>query len=144
VVTEAREPRSWSFMVDGPPQGKGRPRASTNRRTGAIVMRTPEETRRYESWVAICARPFMPREKITGPLAMSIALVVPRPQYLKDHQRDVLGPVKPDYDNAAKAVTDGLKAHFRDEQVCRAVITKRYANPGEKPHAFVVVERMSA
>lgn len=131
---------TWCFTVDGAPVGKGRPRAGKRGRgpTAAVVLFTPTKTKIYEQAVALSARAWLPREKIEGPIGVMAELVLPRPAHLKI-RRDVAAPVKPDIDNAAKALLDGLKAHFRDEQVTRLVLSKRYANPAEKPHARVVV-----
>jgi Holliday junction resolvase RusA-like endonuclease len=137
VFTDA--PGPWSFTVDGAPVGKGRPRGSVI--GGKIVMRTPTKTRQYERWVALCARPFMPREKIGGPIAVTLEFVTVRPARLKDSQRDEPDVGAGDVDNYAKAILDGLSAHFDDHLVTGIVARKRYADPGEKPHARVRVSR---
>ena len=133
-------PGPWSFRVDGPPVGKGRPRGSVI--GGKIVMRTPTETRRYEAWVATCARPFLPREKIGGAIAVTCEFVTERPKRLKDSQRDEPDVGAGDVDNLVKALLDGLSAHFDDHLVTEISARKRYANPGEKPHARVYVRRV--
>ena len=132
-------PGPWTITIDGPPVGKGRPRASSL--GGKIVMRTPTATRNHERWVALCARPFLPRDKIGGPIGVDCEFVTERPKRLKDSKRDEPDVGAGDVDNYVKAILDGLSAHFDDHLVTEIHAKKRYANPQEKPHARVCVRR---
>lgn len=80
--------RAWSFVVDGRPQGKGRPRFVDGH------ARTPEATRRYERAIAQAARAAGVSAG-AGPVAVAIDVYPP------DKRRV-------DLDNICKAILDGL------------------------------------
>lgn len=127
-----RTPVEWLFRVDGQPHGKKSVGAGF--RGGRT---TAPDSRRYMAWVAMSARMWLPREVLTGPLGVEIEAVIRRPQRIRTGTPPA--PVKPDADNIAKAVLDGMKAHFRDEQVTDLRVTKRYASPTEMPRVEIRV-----
>ena len=133
-----------NLVVPGEPRGKGRPRFV--RATGRTY--TPAETEQAEGdvltvWMA-AGRP-----RIDGPVCLTVELVLSRP---KAHWRadGTLGLAgqrawwptrKPDLDNAWKLLADALsgRAFGDDAQVVYTLAWKRWARPGEAPHARVAV-----
>lgn len=129
----------WVFEVDGQPLGKGRPRFT---RAGRVY--TPERTRIYEAQIAavalIAGVPVFERgeavevdvwARFARPKRMPRALI--RPSHV----------ARPDADNIAKAILDGIKAHLRDEQVAFLSVEKFYAAPNERPRVLVAIRRMA-
>lgn len=123
-----------AFLVPGQPQGKGRARIV--RIGGYSRMATPEATVAYEglvAHVATQARGDLPL--IDGPVAMTLHLDCQVPASWSARKRaqalagQVLPTTKPDADNVAKAISDGLNGVlWRDDvQVVDLVVRKRYA-----------------
>lgn len=131
------------ITIPGEPTAKGRPRATAI--AGKARMFTPARTVRAEDRVATFAQHAMQgREPLTGPLAMTVAVIlgVP-PSWSKRKQADALAgtvrPAKrPDIDNFAKLVLDGLNtiAYADDSQVVEITATKHY---GRYPAVNVAV-----
>lgn len=119
------------FVIPGRAQGKGRPRFA---RVGQHVRTyTDDKTARYENLVALAAREAgcVP---LDGPVALRISVeAVPPESWSKKRRAAALEgaerPRKPDLDNCAKAIMDGLNgvAYRDDVQVGVLVVTKRYA-----------------
>lgn len=130
---------AYVFEVPGPPRGKGRPRFGRTRQ-GAPVAYTDAQTVAFENLVAMAARLALPKSRLEGPISVAIALYLPRTQT----RVQAPATVKPDLDNCAKAVLDGLKAHFHDQQVTVLVVTKERAGEGEQPRTLVRVEERLA
>lgn len=123
-----------------PPKGKGRPRATAA--GGHARVYTPAATRRWEAQLAACAQQQLPDAKLlTGPLVLDLLALMPRPQRLmrrKDPEGEVWCPSKPDADNIAKSVLDGLKSFWRDDaQIVRLVVEKAYAAKHERPRVLL-------
>lgn len=125
-----------SFVVAGEPVPKGRPRFFV--RGGRVNVITPEKTIAYEKRVAAAAREAANamggwRVGQRVPLSMELVSVHERPQRLfrvADEGSRALKTTKPDVDNVAKAVLDGLqRAHlFEDDaQVASITTTKLFA-----------------
>ncbi len=119
-----------SFIVPGPPQGKGRARAT---RTGR--MYTPAKTVAYESLVALAGQQAMRgAQPFAGPVAAEINAAYPIPASWSKKRQDqaragqILPTGKPDADNIGKAIGDGLNGIVwaDDAQIVRLVVTKRY------------------
>jgi len=132
-----------TFTVPGEPQGKGRPRAF--RAGKGIRMFTPAKTEAYEQQVASAGREAMAgREPLQGPLSVDLVAVVAVPQSWSKKRRagaldgSELPAKKPDADNVAKAVADGLNgiAYRDDAQVVDLRVRKRY---GEVPGVRVEI-----
>ena len=121
------------FVVLGPPQGKGRPKASS--RGGFVRMYTPAATRQYEekiAWSAVLARADWP--VLETPISLRVVAHHPIPiSWSKRKQQQALQgdlvPGKPDLDNVAKAVLDALNGviYLDDKQVVRLVAEKKYS-----------------
>ena len=133
-----------SFVVPGAPQGKGRPRFVGGRAV------TPKATRDYEAHVAACARGIHWVAPMSGPLSVQLDVVCARPAsrpasvdreaWRTGERVPRIG--KPDVDNAAKAILDGMVAGgvlVDDTHVTRLVVCRWYAARGEEPHVRVEV-----
>lgn len=130
------------FTIKGEPKGKGRPRFTKN---GHVY--TPEETKKYENLVA-WAYKSSKGEKHTSPVRVTIKAYFKPPKKSKKVVEDMLnGKIlptkKPDVDNIAKIILDGLNgiAWEDDTQVVDVMVTKRYATD---PIVAVIVEPIDA
>ncbi len=109
----------------------------------------PHNADEWKARIQIMARPHVPRVPITGPVRLSVAFLLPRPQ--KHLRKGVLrsdAPMwhtsKPDYDNFVKALLDALtevRMWVDDSQVCDSRVRKIY---DETPGAFVSIEPITA
>lgn len=133
------------FTVEGDPVAQGRPRFTKN---GHAY--DPAKSRAYKELVALRAREAMagrgpmPR----GTAAYCIIEVRCRmPQRFTKRQREdarlerLLPTKKPDADNIAKAIMDGMAGivYEDDAQVARVSCRKRY---GEEPGVYVVAGKI--
>jgi Holliday junction resolvase RusA-like endonuclease len=130
------------FTISGKPQGKGRARFGNGR------TYTPAKTVAYERLIAQAGRDAMDgREPLEGPLyvVVSAFFAVPKswPQKRRKEALERLAwhTGKPDADNIAKAICDGLNGIvWRDDcQVAFLKVTKQYA---EIARVEVMVERL--
>ena len=127
-----------TFHVPGAPVGKARPRATTV--AGRARMYTPAKSVSYEGLVAMQAQLAMEgRQLLEGPVRLHLLVGLPVPaSWSKKKQaaalaRQVLPTKKPDWDNVAKAICDGMNGVvWRDDvQACSATVDKVYsATPG--------------
>ena len=120
------------FTIPGDPRGKGRPRFDSRSRRAY----TDSKTRAYERWVAARAVGAMAAlgtwAELEGPVELEVVAVKAR-------------PVKPDANNIASAILDGLTkagAWRDDAQVCRLEAWTYYAASGEAPAVEVVVRSL--
>ena len=119
------------FTIPGEPQGKARPRFTMV--GGHARTYTPAKTVGYERMVAVLAREagVLPCE---GPVTLSIAAHFLLPQSAsKKRQAEMmkLRPTKkPDIDNVAKAILDGLLsiAYGDDAQVVGLYVSKHWTD----------------
>lgn len=126
-----------TFVIEGQPQGKGRPRFT---RQGHAF--TPQKTKDYENLIAQSFKA-AGGKVLEGYVAISIDAFYKIPKATTKKNRElieqgVLKPaVKPDIDNVIKAVLDALNglAYNDDNQVIKVKAEKHYA---EEP--FVAVE----
>lgn len=129
------------FDIKGEPQGKGRPRF-TKKHTY-----TPDKTRDYESIVGLNYQNAARGYKFTSPVRVTIfaRFGVPKSKskkvatdMLKGH---ILPTKKPDIDNIAKIILDGLNhiAWDDDKQIVELIVGKRY---GENPSVVVAIEEV--
>ena len=131
------------FTVYGAPVPKGRPRFA---KRGAFVQTyTPEKTKSYESEVAMMAKAAMGSSKaLFSPLEAFIYLTFPIPfSYSKKRSQACLSgqekhTKKPDGDNCAKAIIDGMGGIVfdNDSQIVSLHIHKTY---GEIAKAEILV-----
>jgi Holliday junction resolvase RusA-like endonuclease len=128
---------SLTFHVDINPVPKGRPRFS--KVGGFMRSYTPKKTSDYETEVRTQAQAVMTREPLETPLAVYLYFRLPIPRsHSKKRQEACLSgserPIKkPDIDNLAKSVLDGLNGvvWHDDSQIVSLHLTKVYArNPG--------------
>ena len=107
------------FHVDGKPMGQPRPRAFARKMGNAFVARVYEggSAEGWKSEIALAAREFIPKEKIAGPIHLTLHFFIPRPKshYGTGKNAKVLKPSapmyhtsKPDADNLTKAACDAL------------------------------------
>lgn len=131
------------FVVYGAPVPKGRPRFA---KRGAFVQTyTPEKTKSYESEVAMMAKAAMgSSEPLFSPLEAFIHLTFPIPEsYSKKRSEACLSgqekhTKKPDADNCAKALIDGMGGIIfdNDSQIVSLHVHKTY---GEIAKAEILV-----
>jgi len=128
---------SLTFHVDINPVPKGRPRFS--KAGGFMRSYTPKKTSDYETEVRTQAQSVMTREPLETPLAVYLyfRLRIPRSHSKKRQEACLNGSErptkKPDIDNLAKSVLDGLNGvvWHDDSQIVSLHLTKVYArNPG--------------
>ena len=131
------------FTVKGEPRGKGRPRFTKNGR-----VYTPAETARYETLVGLSYRNSARGYKFTSPVRVTIKAFQKPPKKSKKVVEDMLNgrilpTKKPDADNVAKIILDGLNnvAWEDDTQVVEMMVIKRYA---EEPLVAVIIEEIDA
>ena len=132
---------SVTIHVDVNPVPKGRPRFS---KVGGFVRSyTPKKTSDYEAQVKAIAQQAMTREPLETPLAAFLYFRLPIPKsYPKKRITACLAgserPIKkPDLDNLAKSVLDGLNGVVwkDDSQIVSLHVTKVYASaPGVDVH----------
>lgn len=117
------------FTVMGKPQGKARPRFNTH--TGRTY--TPSKTGAYERFIALCFKQ-AGGKKLNGAIEIKIECFY---QIAKSYTKatkalmekgEIQATIKPDLDNVAKAVMDGLNgiAFDDDKQVVSLKVSKRY------------------
>jgi len=128
---------SLTFHVDINPVPKGRPRFS--KIGGFMRSYTPKKTSDYETEVRTQAQAVMTREPLETPVAVYLYFRLPIPRsHSKKRQEACLNgserpTKKPDIDNLAKSVLDGLNGvvWHDDSQIVSLHLTKVYArNPG--------------
>ena len=132
------------FTVKGEPKGKGRPRFT---KSGHIY--TPDGTSSYETLVGFIYRNSARGYKFTAPVRVTVrAFHKPPKGKSKRVVEDMLNcrilpTKKPDADNVAKIVLDGLNkvAWEDDTQVVEMMVIKRYA---EEPMVAVTIEEIDA
>ena len=131
------------FTIKGEPKGKGRPRHTKN---GHVY--TPEETKRYEQLVGLSYRNSAKGYRFTSPVNVTIWAYQKPPKKSKKMVEDmldgrILPTKKPDVDNIAKIILDGLNnvAWDDDTQVVELMVVKRYS---QEPLVAVMVKEIDA
>lgn len=131
------------FIIKGEPKGKGRPRFT---KTGRVY--TPTETAQYESLVGLSYRNSAKGYKFTSPVKVTVKAFHKPPKVSKRKTEDMLNgrilpTKKPDPDNIAKIILDGLNkvAWDDDAQVVEMMVTKRYA---QEPLVAVIIEELDS
>jgi len=126
-----------TYLVEGTPVGKGRPRFA--RRGNFVSTYTPTKTRDYEDLIKDAARKAMgSNELLETPVTVAIYITVPIPSsYSKKRTEACLSgserPIKkPDIDNVAKCFLDAMNeiVYKDDTQVLTLHITKVYGTVG--------------
>lgn len=132
------------FEIPGHPRGKGRPRFTADGRAY-----TPSETRAYEQKVKACYLQQCGCHRFPDDSAIRvwITAVFPVPQSASKAQREKLlsgaHTHKPDADNIAKAILDGLNgvAYRDDARIADLRVRKQY---GEAPKVLVDITEIHA
>jgi Holliday junction resolvase RusA-like endonuclease len=126
-----------TYMVEGNPIGKGRPKFA--RRGNFVSTYTPTKTRDYETVIKEAAKKAMgSNELLETPVTVAIYITVPIPQsYSKKRTeaclKDIERPIKkPDIDNIAKCFLDAMQdvVYLNDTQVLTLHVTKVYGTVG--------------
>ena len=122
------------FTIPGEPVGKGRPRFNT--RQGRAV--TPEKTARYETLILLeyqaQCRGIKFRDGDMLDLQIEAFYGIPQSKSKKQKALMLEGKIrptkKPDFDNIAKIVADGLNevAYHDDAQIVDCMVRKFYSN----------------
>lgn len=131
-----------TFVVPGPPRGQGRPRACIRGSHAGMYKAKADDV--YENWIRMCylnAYPDLP--SFAGPviIAMDAVYVQPKSWSKRKRAESVYKTTKPDLDNIAKALKDGIRkaAYDDDKQVFRIIAEKRW---GERDELVVSLERI--
>lgn len=123
------------FEIMGEPVAQGRPRAGKSF-AGKTVLIDPAKSRDFKQYVRIVAAQHAPNKLITGPihLNMDFYRATPKKYQTKPKQAliesgQILPISKPDLDNLAKGVKDGLnKVIWQDDsQVVSMNVRKFYS-----------------
>jgi Holliday junction resolvase RusA-like endonuclease len=105
----------------------------------------------HQAQIAACAAQHRPEAVIEGPITVEIVAVMPRPASLCGVSKRTGKPLqppcrwphvaRPDADNLAKSVLDGLRGWWRDDsQVCDMRVSKVIAALDEQPHYEVGIQ----
>lgn len=135
--------RELFFIIEGEPVAKGRPRFT--RSNGFARTYTPQKTRDAEGRVAYSAHVAMQQlnmrdvavqQKNTRKNAVKVVieffLKIPKSISRKSLEDGVMPTVKPDLDNLAKTVLDGMNGivYQDDSQIVEIILKKQYSeNP---------------
>ena len=122
------------FVIQGKPHGKGRPRAST--RGGFVRLYTDLKTRVYEALVSKQSKLAMGELDILDtPVAVRINAYYHIPISWSKNKRQMamngeIVPGKPDLDNIAKSILDGIQNTVitDDRNVCKLTIEKTFSS----------------
>lgn len=134
-TTQGRDLRPITIIVEGEPQGKGRPRASSI--GGFVRMYTPSKTKDYEQMIAHEAGFDMRgRDLISGPVLVelemyhSIRKSWPKAKREAARLNKIVPTIKVDADNCLKVFCDALNGvvWVDDVQVVNATISKRFSD----------------
>lgn len=130
------------FEIPGVPIAKGRARVGMV--DGKARMFTPPKTVAYEGLVALAGQTAMAgRELFDGPLELVVVATFPiPPSWSKKRQAAARYHIgRPDADNIAKAIGDGLNGVVwkDDSQIARMTIDKQY---GTTPCVAVMVRAL--
>lgn len=143
-----------AFCMPIDPRGKGRPRSTAV--AGMVRTYTDKKTRLFEAQVSALSSPYRPPAVIDVPVEVTIRAFFKRPQALcrvSKRTGKLLGghseePIwmhtRPDVDNVAKAVLDGMQAWWLDDSlVVSLVATKQYVAIGDAPCICVRVRGLT-
>jgi len=133
-----------SFVIKGIPKVKQRPVFST--RGGNVRIYTPKSTSIFENLVKMKAEEQF-KHPLDGSISLAIRFYLPRPQRLiwkRKPMPEIYSDKRPDIDNLAKAVIDGLNGvAFKDDgQIADLHITKKFHAGDEEPKTIVIVDKV--
>ena len=130
------------FEVQGEPKGQGRPRV--NKFTGAVYKDSKDKD--YEEYIAQCYLMQTDGKCYETPLIIGIDAVFIPPKSTPKTKLDKLygapRPRKPDIDNIAKSVLDGLnKVAYKDDNQITELICKKYY--GKENKLKVIIQEVN-
>lgn len=143
---------SASFHVDGIPKAQPRPRAFA-RRFGDKFQARVYDAGTAEGWkscVAAASLPHRPASPLTGPVALVVEFLLPRPKNRcrrADNPGLVHCTTKPDIENLVKAVMDAMTQcgwWVDDSQVVELEASKCWHEIGGRPGAVIRVRDLAA
>lgn len=131
------------FVVEGEPKAKSRHRTT---KTGHTY--TPKKTVDYENWVKLCYCTKNKAKLLEGQIRATIHAYFTIPKSatkgkLLAMQHNIVRPTKkPDTDNIAKSILDGLNkiAYKDDSQIVELIVHKYWS---EEPRAEVTLEEIN-
>lgn len=134
------------IVVPGVPKAKQRPKFMRTNWGGKAY--TPKETVQYEQWVKLCWAE-QSKEKIPDDMLIEadIKLYFPIPEsYSMKKKRCMAGAPhgkKPDADNCAKSVLDGLQgcAFSNDSKIYKIIVEKHYSTEARAEVKLTGIER---
>jgi len=129
--------QSISFMIEGVPVSKGRPKFA--RRGKFITAYTPSKTRAAGDDFISKARKFAPENPFEGSVSLKIVFVMPIPKSVK--KAPVFHTKRPDLDNLLKLAEDSMNGIFYkdDSQIADIHARKVYGN---RPMTVVCIEKV--
>lgn len=136
---------SISFEIMGDPVAQGRPRAG-KRFSGKTVLYDPAKSRDFKHYVKLVASWHKPKELITEPIYLEMTLYQPTSKKYDTNPKQalieagLLLPItKPDVDNLAKGVKDGLtKIIWQDDgQVVSMMMVRKLYSKAPKVFAEI-------
>lgn len=134
-----------TFTIHGTPFAKQRPRSGFNKHIGRAVTFNTAANEAFEGTVSSIAAGLF-SAPLEGPVSVTVeAIFCPAPSWSKKRRAAAMGQPhtqKPDCDNIAKAILDGLNriAWADDAQVADSRVTKRW---GERAETRVTVEEIN-
>ena len=133
----------YSFGISGAPVAKARPFGYRSK-TGKSIFFTPTKTKNFEHLVRERTEEKI-KKPMQGPINMTIIFFLPRPQRLIWKKRPmpiVPAPKKPDIDNLAKTILDGMRgvAFIDDSQITIMHLFKRYHAGDQGPWTQIEIE----
>lgn len=145
----SQAPKALKLFIPGDPVAQGRPRAA--RRGEHIVVYTAQKDSTWRGECRTVASAAMNgNSPWVGPVKITLHFYFSRPQaHFGKRGLRPSAPILPtkarqDYDNLAKAVTDGLQSlvFADDRQIVHAEIFKHYAYDGQPPGVAIIVEAL--
>lgn len=133
-----------SFVIKGIPKVKQRPRFVS--RNGKVLTYTPKATATFENLVKLKAEKEI-KQPLKGAIKLAIRFHLPRPKKIiwkTKPMPEIYSDKRPDIDNLAKSVIDGLTgiAFIDDGQIADLHLTKKYHAGDNEPKTIVIVENI--
>src|SRR5437870_2125192 len=138
--------RAIAFTVKGDPVAQPRHRVGAGKAGGKPRAYLPSDhaVHAWKGQVIVAAREAWGGKVLTGPLALRLVFLMPRPKGMVWKRRPMpraWHSVKPDADNLAKAVKDACNGVLweDDAQVCSLDVQKFYSAGDEVPGVIITV-----
>jgi len=131
------------IIISGTPVAKARPRGFRTK-GGKMGFYTPTKSKEFEYQVRQRAEEIFTKP-MDCPIRLTILFLLPRPKTMMWKTKPmprVPHTSRPDADNLAKAVEDGLNgvAYLDDSQITELRVTKRYHAGDEGPQTIIRIE----